>query len=686
MRWWEIQRSIPEVEIALRDRRAAVASGASQIQPSVIEVATSLPRRDHLVFNLPLADATTHSVTAQTQIGIIPVTAVGHDGKPASIAWESGHTGEKSFVSRNDTTIAVPGVGDFKWSSAFSVTTWVYPTASTKHGSIVAKIDDDLQNRGWDLYLQDNRPTVHLVHAWPGQAVKVTARDSLSTDRWSHVAFTYDGSGAASGLSIFVNGVQQATPHIEQNQLREGDIQNDVPLTIGRRLKNSILDGARINDVRIYDSNLAADEVRQILVGTPALYAASLPVGDRSESLNESLVDWKLWNDDAEYRDGLMRLGELTAEREAILSRGTIASVMNERDEPATAHVLNRGEYDQRLTSVTANVPSSLGSLGNRPANRLGFAQWLFAAEHPLTSRVSVNRFWQEVFGTGLVRTSADFGITGELPSHPELLDFLAVEFRESGWDVKELFRMILTSETYRQSSAARDELMERDPENRLLGRGPRFRMPAEMLRDTALWAGNLLVPEIGGPSVRPYQPEGVWEAVAMPESGTRVYVQDEGDSLYRRSMYTFWKRAAPPASMELLGAPSREVCTIRRERSNTPLQVLVMLNDPQFVEASRAIAQLAIAQSDDEATRLQFIAGRLLSRPLTTSELSILGHAITGLNDHFEADPQAATDLLSVGESDISGRESADFAAAPLAAWTMLASEMMNLDETLCK
>ena len=238
------------------------------------------------------------------------------------------------------------------------------------------------------------------------------------------------------------------------------------------------------------------------------------------------------------------------------------------------------------------------------PRNRLGFAHWLLRPEHPLTARVTVNRFWQEIFGTGIVRTSGDFGVTGELPSHPELLDWLAVEFRESGWDIKKFFKLLVTSAAYRQSAVATPEKLEKDPENRLLSRGPRFRMDAEMIRDYALAASGLLVQKIGGPSVKPYQPEGVWEAVAMIGSNTRDYRRDSGEKLYRRSMYTFWKRAAPPASMDIFNAPSRETCTVRRERTNTPLQALVTLNDPQFVEAARFLAQTTLQGRRRQAGR----------------------------------------------------------------------------------
>jgi hypothetical protein len=282
-----------------------------------------------------------------------------------------------------------------------------------------------------------------------------------------------------------------------------------------------------------------------------------------------------------------------------------------------------------------------------------------------------------------LVRSAGDFGVNGEMPSHPELLDWLAVEFRESGWDVKRLFKLIVTSATYRQSAAAGPEKIEKDPQNRLLARGPRFRMEAEMVRDYALAASGLLVPKIGGPSVRPYQPEGVWEAVAMIGSNTRNYQPDRGESLYRRSLYTFWKRAAPPASMEVFNAPSREACTVHRERTNTPLQALVTLNDPQFVEAARHLAQSALKEggpTDDH--RCDFMARRLLARPLRPEERTVVQAMLKDLAAYYQAHPQEARAVLAVGESAADG----SLDARSLAAWTMVANSLMNLDEVLNK
>jgi hypothetical protein len=273
--------------------------------------------------------------------------------------------------------------------------------------------------------------------------------------------------------------------------------------------------------------------------------------------------------------------------------------------------------------------------------------------------------------------------MTGEAPSHQELLDWLSVEFRESGWDIKNCFRLIVTSATYRQAATVTPEKLEKDPANRLLSRGPRFRMDAEMIRDYALAASGLLSPKIGGPSVRPYQPPGVWEAVAMPDSNLRNYVQDHGEGLYRRSMYTLWKRAAPPASMEIFNAPTREVCTVRRERTDTPLQALVTLNDTQFVEAARILAEKALKDGGATTqTRLDFVARRLLARPFRSEELGVVNSSLAALSKHYQADAEDAKKLIAVGET----KADASLDPPTLAAWTMLCNELMNLDEVLDK
>jgi hypothetical protein len=317
------------------------------------------------------------------------------------------------------------------------------------------------------------------------------------------------------------------------------------------------------------------------------------------------------------------------------------------------------------------------------PRNRLGFARWLLLPEHPLTARVTVNRFWQEVFGTGLVASAGDFGLSGELPSHPELLDWMAIEFREHGWDVKQFFRLLVTSAAYRQASTVDPAKQLKDPDNRLISRGPRYRLDAEIIRDYALAASGILVPKLGGPSVKPYQPDGVWEAVAMIGSNTRNYSRDSGDNLYRRSMYTFWKRSAPPASMEIFNAPNRETCAPTRDRTNTPLQALVTLNDVQFVEAARFLAQRALKEGGrNDAARTDYIARRLLARPLRRNEARVVTQSLADLTAFYREHPDEAKLLIAYGES----KADPDLDPQVLAAWTMLTNQLMNLDEALNK
>lgn len=348
------------------------------------------------------------------------------------------------------------------------------------------------------------------------------------------------------------------------------------------------------------------------------------------------------------------------------------------------ANILMRGAYDQPGEEVAAAVPAALPPLpAGAPRNRLGLAQWTVDRTNPLTARVTVNRFWQEVFGQGLVITTEDFGVTGMLPTHPHLIDWLAVEFQDSGWDVKRLFKLMLMSASYRQSAAADADKLERDPANALLARGPRFRMDAEMLRDTALASSGLLSRKMYGPGTRPYQPGEIWNVVGLPGGDTRKYTQDSGEDLYRRTLYHFWKRMAHPPNLEAFNAPSREVCTVRRERTNTPLQALVTLNDPQFVEAARRLAENTLRDhAADDRQALRYVARRVLCREFTDNELQVLLADKRAYLDHYRSSPEDAAALVGVGDAPL------DEGIPPveLACWTMLCSEVMNLDEALNK
>jgi hypothetical protein len=353
--------------------------------------------------------------------------------------------------------------------------------------------------------------------------------------------------------------------------------------------------------------------------------------------------------------------------------------------EPKPAFLLKRGEYDQRGEKVGRAVPAFLPPLPpGTPVNRLGFAQWLIARDHPLTARVAVNRFWLQLFGTGIVKTAEDFGAQGEPPSHPELLDWLAVQFREDGWDVKRFMKRLAMSAAYRQSSRVTPESLAKDPANRLLARGPRFRLDAEMLRDQALFAGGLLVETVGGPSVKPPQPFGLWEAVAYTDSNTAHFTADTGvEKLHRRSFYTFWKRTAPPPQMTTFDAPSRESCQVRRERTNTPLQALLMMNEPQFIEAARALAERTLREGGQTAgDRLTYMFRLAASRSPDTKDLAELSAALSDLTAHYAKVPEAAKQLITTGET----RPDPRFNPAELAAWTMIGNVILNLDEVITK
>ncbi len=356
--------------------------------------------------------------------------------------------------------------------------------------------------------------------------------------------------------------------------------------------------------------------------------------------------------------------------------------VMKEMPKPRDTFILKRGQYDQPGEKVTPDVPPAILPMApDNPRNRLGLARWLVDPANPLTAHVAVNRFWQMYFGAGLVKTAEDFGTTGESPSHPELLDYLATEFVASGWDVKALQKLIVMSATYRQSSRMSAEQLERDPENRLLARGPRFRLPAEAIRDNALAISGLLRERVGGPSVKPYQPEGLWEDVSVERRAK--YVADKGEGLYRRSLYTFWKRTCPPPAMMSFDAPLREVCLAQRARTNTPLQSLVLMNDPTFIEAARKLAERMMAQGGKQRDECLNAGYRMaVARVPTDAERGILLALFEDALEKYQNDPEAAAKLLSVGESP------RDLSINPveLAAYTVVASTILNLDETISK
>jgi hypothetical protein len=534
---------------------------------------------------------------------------------------------------------------------------------------------------GWEVVIENLKFAVRFSGTG-GTLQSESKPRTVRQDAWQHITLIYDGSGKSTGLHLFLNGRPLELKSI--SDAAPQSIRNNAPLRLGHRDGQNPATGALLQDLRIYEREISSGEARWIQESRKLKIAAETPADKRSPAHKATLLDFYLDTLDPEISRITAKIEDFEEETAAIRQRSTVSHIQEEKPGAAMAHILMRGAYDKPGDPVEANTFSALHPFpANAPKNRLGLAQWLVANDNPLTARVTVNRFWQEAFGTGLARTSEDLGTQGDPPSHPELLDWLALEFQESGWDVKKLFRLMLTSAAYRQSAAATPEQLEKDPQNRLLSRGPRFRMDAEMIRDYALFTSGLLVSKLGGPSVKPYQPEGVWEAVAMPESNTRRYQPDSGEALYRRSLYTFWKRSAPPASLDILNAPSRENCTVRRERTNTPLQALVTLNDPQFVEAARHLAQKALlAHSENLGDAIAWIARKTLQRPLDSAESEIVLRTFQSLQNQFAQNAESASSFLGVGASKPDDRiRLEDFAAL-----TLVANQLLNLDETLCK
>jgi len=680
----ELLASILSTQQAVATRRslarAAFDTWTQDLQSNAAVILAPLRALPSPLFQAPLEDNQTQALAyvVDGEQFRLPLS------RPAKLS--PGFVAEQGWTVEAESIPKFDDVGKFEREQAFSLSTWVKLGENNQTGALLARMDEANSHRGWDLWIEGGHVGMHIINKWPENALKTVAEQPLSPDIWHHIAVTYDGSSKAEGIKVIVDGVEVKST-LQHNSLSE-TIQTETPFRIGGRSTGVVTTNAILQDIRIYGSVLSASDADTIRAVTRLSYLISKPTGIRSEAETEEVFSWFLRTQDT---DSIALNGAAVAlenERKEIEARGTIAHVMSEKAEPAKAFVLLRGDYDKRSDEVTAQTPAVLPTMEPElPKNRLGLAKWLVSPTNPLTSRVTVNRFWQEIFGSGLVGSAGDFGITGETPTNPQLLDFLAMQFMDRHWDIKDFFRSMVTSATYRQSAVTSDQKQAVDPANKLFSRGPRFRMDAEMVRDYALAVSSLLTGKIGGPSVRPYQPIGVWEAVAMPGSDTRDYRPDSGENVYRRSMYTFWKRSAPPASMEIFNAPSREQCTVRRERTNTPLQALVTLNDPQLVEAARMLAQrvLLVKENDkpqDDAQRAQTIGLQLLGRSWTGEEQAVILASLAELRSHYASIPSDADALLAVGNA----ARDMSIPAAEHAAWTMLCNELLNLDEVLCK
>jgi len=579
-------------------------------------------------------------------------------------------------------------IGYFERNEPFSISLWYKALADSLEGPIFSKTGGFANGfRGYELLAAGDGTLKGLIsHTWPANAIEVHSKEKIQVGNWVHLAMVYDGSSSAEGLQLFLNG-KLLTLEIKTDQLKRSilsygkdklSIGHPGNLQIGKRGTNfaETLDQSLLYEFSVFDRQLSALEI-------DALYSSSNPVNSYIELGKEKeLFDHYLLTINTDFQNHQNQLTSLRGEENAILSAQPEVMVMEENKETRPTFILGRGAYDAPTERVYPGTPKAvLGFSDDLPKNRLGLAKWVIHEDNPLTARVAVNRYWQMIFGRGIVSTSDDFGNQGKFPSHPELLDWLAVQFRDSRWNLKELLKLMVTSATYRQSSEWSDRLREKDPENVWLARGPSYRMPVEMIRDNALSASGLLEKKIGGRSVKPYQPKGLWEELAT--ANVREYVQDTGKNLYRRGLYTIWKRSTPPPSMISFDASDKYTCTVERQKTNTPLQALVLMNDPQYLEASRALAEKMIKiGGNDLQKQISYGFKAMTSRSPDTEELRVLvGLYTMELND-FTTAPETANGLLSLGEyvSDPS------LSREKVAAMTLVASTLVNYDESVYK
>jgi hypothetical protein len=581
---------------------------------------------------------------------------------------------------------------DLFWQNAGSRRPAARPASpKTKSDSGVAKpvaagakiaeqqvVDDDEENRPEP----EGFLVVNLVHQEKKNAITVRAKQRISRKEWVHLAFTYDGTGKAAGVRLYINGQPQEVDIVSDTLT--GSIRTPAPFQLARRTGSDASPETAFQDIRIYARALNPEEVRWMTHEDLAAEILHRPMAAWSADERKIVTDFFFNQVDQPAITLRSEIARLETQFQRATAGGVATLIAKERESRPVGFVLTSGAYHAIQERVEAGVPAVLPPLPEGgAANRLALARWLVAPENPLTARVAVNRAWQELFGTGLVDTPENFGLGGSRPSNRPLLDWLAVDFRESGWNVKRLYKQLVTSATYRQSPKSSAEMLAKDPANRLLSRGPRFRLDGEMLRDQALAASGLLVERVGGPSVRPYQIDGIWEQVAVVgQSNTRDYVADTGESLYRRSVYTFWKRTAPNPVLATFDAPKRDVCTLRRDRTNTPLQALVTENATDYLEAARQLAACALRSTDSGfAQKLDVMSLRLLNRPVSPPERQVLQRSLERFRRHFSHGADAAA-FLSVGATPVD----ASLPPTEFAAWTLLASQLINSDYALNK
>ena len=593
-----------------------------------------------------------------------------------------GVTG-KAIQFTGDDKMEVFDVGHFPREHPFSASVWVRPNQHAPRESLFSRGGgaDDAASMGYEFMLMNGRPTASLIHFWPGNAMRVQAKQAVPVGEWSHLVVTYDGSSKASGVKVFLNGEPMKLEVIKDHltkTITDWHTPNGVRvrehLVLGERYRDRGFVKGQMDEFQMFNREISGLEARLLHKMTPMSPLFETVADAAVGSGNEELYDHFLAT---AYLPSMRLRSELQSARydwNSTMDGLTEISVMREMKEPRPAYVLTRGAYDSRGEEVNANTPSALPPfLDDQPRNRLGLARWLTDSDHPLTARVAVNRYWQMIFGAGLVRTPEDFGLQGSNPTHPELLDWLARDFVDNGWDLHHFMRGIVLSATYRQSTFGDAASVTKDPENLTLCRSNPNRLEAEMIRDNALAVSGLLVDKVGGPPVKPYE-----VAVSF-----KPMEPDNDEGLYRRSLYTLWKRNSPAPMMVTFDAPKRDVCSLEREPTFSPLQPLVILNGPQFVEAARVLGDRLLSKHrGDRAAVIEEAYYLLTSRQPESREVAILSNLYTTQREEFDANPADANALLEVGNSPVSLYENPREHAAA----AVVINAIMNTNESLIK
>ena len=581
-------------------------------------------------------------------------------------------------------------IPNLEWTDPFSFSIWLN-TSKRKEGSSQSLIansggKNDLW-RGWECYLDDqNKVNLRLINIAPSNLIHVRSLDSMQLNTWQHLTLTVDGSGKTEGVQFFHNGKEIETEAVVDNLYKtikptyrdreKGFVSAQRNLIIGKSYEGSTGDyglfTGKLDELKFFNGVLTPFEVQSI-------YSEN---SKQKEKINWPLVQNHLIEKDPKIRQLKKELKENREQYLEIYEPIPEIMVMREMEEPRPTYLYNRGNYNEPLYTVEAKVPGVLPSMDkNLPKNRLGLSQWLFDKKNPLTARVAVNRYWQMIFGKGLVATPNDFGVQGQLPTHPELLDWLAVSFSED-WDLKALIKKMVMSKTYQQQSISSPVLEQKDPNNLLLARANTSRLPAEIIRDNALKVSGLLNTKVGGESVRPYQPKGLWKEKNNFSTFLLEYKESQGEDLYRRGLYTFIRRTSPPPNMLTFDATSREVCTVKREVTSTPLQALVLLNDPQFFEASRIFAERIIKSKDTLEDQISHGFRLATARHPKEEELEILIDLYKSQYQYFRQNRDKAYQVLSVGEK----ARDMNLYSVKTAAMTMVANTLLNHNETYTK